>query len=61
MFDPLLEAGSESVYLGVGNSGSWSRSMAVGGTQQSDPLEDLKHFSYLWKAWNLLTEEGMNV
>lgn len=67
VFDPLIEAGSESVYLGMGDNGSWNKSYtsatpssSVGGIKQSDPVSDLKHFSSLWKAWSSLMEEGVN-
>ena len=68
VFDPLLEAGSESVYLGMGDSGGvWNGSyvptphVPVGKPKQTDPVADLKDFSQLWRAWNALLEDGSNV
>lgn len=65
VFDPLLETGSESVYLGTSDSDyshmTTHSVRVVGGAKQYDPSADLNHFSSLWKVWSSLVEESMNV
>ena len=55
VFDPLLES-SETVYLGLADGQSWS-SFELS-DDQSDPANDMDHFSQLWRSWSSTVEQG---
>lgn len=58
VFDPLLES-SETVYLGLADGQSWSSfELSDDGGHQSDPANDMDHFSQLWRSWSSTVEQG---
>lgn len=58
VFDPLLES-SETVYLGLADGQSWSSfELFDDGGHQSDPSDDMDHFSQLWRSWSSTVEQG---
>ena len=58
VFDPLLES-SETVYLGIADGQSWSSfEQSDDGGHESDPTDDMEHFSQLWRTWSSTVEQG---
>ena len=62
VFDPLLESSSETVYLGLGDGQSWSSlELSDDRGHQSDPGDDMDHFSQQWRAWSSTVEQGKHM